>query len=238
MNYKTNLVQYFLETCNKYPKKIAIIDGVNRINFDELRDYSYSLAINISEFHNGFNQPIGVYLPKSYQTVVSNLGITMSGNSYMNLDVNTPIDRINNIVQLIQPEIIITNSVYFEKIQSICNSNFKIINIDELERVEFKFDFLQRTISNLIDTDPYCIINTSGSTGTPKGVVLNHKSLIDFTNISIDIFKLGANEIVGSLSPSVFDIYSFELSLLMFAGATIFIIPDSLAAFPIKILEL
>jgi amino acid adenylation domain-containing protein len=238
MNYKTNLVQYFLETCNKYPNKIAVIDGVNQINFDELKNYSYSLAISITNIHNGHNQPIGVYLPKSYQTVVSDLGITMSGNSYMNLDINTPIDRINNIVQLIKPLIIITNSLYFEKIQSICNSKFKIINIDELERVEFKIEFLQSTISNLIDTDPYCIINTSGSTGTPKGVVLNHKSFIDFTNISIDIFKLKESEIVGSLSPAVFDIYSFELCLMIFTGSTILIIPDNFSAFPIKILEL
>ena len=107
-NYKTNLVQYFLETCSRYPEKIAVIDGLNQVTFDELKNHSYSLSESISNIRDGYNQPIGVYLPKSYQTVVSDLGITMSGNSYMNLDVNTPIDRINNIVQLIKPVIIMS----------------------------------------------------------------------------------------------------------------------------------
>lgn len=236
-NYKTNLVQYFLETCNKYPEKIAVIDGVYQISFDELKNYSYSLAVNITNIHNGYNQPIGVYLPKSYQTVVSDLGITMSGNAYMNLDINTPIDRINNIVQLIQPVIIITNGVYFEKIQTICNSNCKIINIDKLERVEFNIDFLQRTISNLIDTDPYCIINTSGSTGTPKGVVLNHRSYINYTVWAINKFSIEENFILGVLSPVVFDHFNYEFTLMLIEGVQLVLLDNAMATFPIKLLE-
>jgi amino acid adenylation domain-containing protein len=237
-NYKTNLIQYFLETCDASPNKIAVSDGVKQINFSEIRTISYSLAQSIAEIRQDFNQPIGVYLPKSYNTIIANLGITMSGNVYMNLDINTPTDRISNILKLINPYIIITNNSYIDKIELVCDSNYHIINIDELEIVDFNLDFLQKNISNIIDTDPYCIINTSGSTGTPKGVVLNHKSFIDFTNISIDIFKLKESEIVGSLSPAVFDIYSFELCLMIFTGSTILIIPDNFSAFPIKLLEL
>jgi acyl-coenzyme A synthetase/AMP-(fatty) acid ligase len=93
-------------------------------------------------------------------------------------------------------------------------------------------------LNNLIDTDPYCIINTSGSTGTPKGVVLNHKSFIDFTEWSCETLKIGSNEIVGSLSPAVFDIYSHELCMMMSMSSTIVMLPERLSAFPIKILEM
>jgi amino acid adenylation domain-containing protein len=157
----------------------------------------------------------------------------------MNLDIKTPLDRINNIISLIEPKLIITNSMYFKQIESL-GMTLPILNIDtiDFENGLIKEEFLLNRLSKLIDTDPYCIINTSGSTGTPKGVVLNHKSFVDFIEWSVDTFKFSEDEIIGSLSPLVFDIYSYELCMLMSKGSTIVLIPDSLAAFPIKILEI
>ena len=93
-------------------------------------------------------------------------------------------------------------------------------------------------LGKLIDTDPLCIINTSGSTGTPKGVVLNHKSFFDFTEWALDTFKFDDNELMGSLSPLVFDIYSFELCMLMAKSSTLVVIPEHLSAFPASILKI
>lgn len=89
-----------------------------------------------------------------------------------------------------------------------------------------------------IDTDPRCIINTSGSTGTPKGVFLYHRSFFEFTEVSIENVKLLTHEVIGSLSPLVFDIWGFELCLLMSQGSTLLFMPEQLSAFPIKKLEL
>ena len=89
----------------------------------------------------------------------------------------------------------------------------------------------------IIDTDPLCIINTSGSTGTPKGVVLNHRSFIDFTEWSFDTMNFGDHEILGCLSPIVFDIYSYELMLMMGRGATMVLLAESYATFPVRLLQ-
>ena len=43
---------------------------------------------------------------------------------------------------------------------------------------------------------------------------------------------------MGSLSPIVFDIYSFELCMLMAKASTLVVLPGNLAAFPAKILDL
>lgn len=99
-------------------------------------------------------------------------------------------------------------------------------------------ELLDIRLQKLVDTDPLCIINTSGSTGTPKGVVLNHRSFFDFTEWALDVFKFSNDEVIGSLSPLVFDIYSFELCMLMAKGNTIVVIPEHLSAFPASILQL
>ncbi len=157
----------------------------------------------------------------------------------MNFDIKAPLERINNIISLVQPVVLITNKQYLETVKTILPDSVKICLIgDDLSFDEQQEKDCQKRLSKLIDTDPYCIINTSGSTGTPKGVVLNHRSFIDFTEWSIETLKIGDNEIIGSLSPTVFDIYSHELCMMMSKGSTIVLLPENLSAFPIKILEI
>lgn len=234
-----NIIEYFIETVNKNGSKIAVIEGENKISFKDLDTKSKVLANIISDLTGTTNKPIAVFLPKTIHSVISNISITYSGNIYMNLDVKTPIERINNIISLVEPKVIITNSTYIKQLETLGLSQI-LLNIDTIDfENELIVDrVIIERLSKLIDTDPYCIINTSGSTGTPKGVVLNHKSFVDFTEWAIDTFKFSEDEIIGSLSPLVFDIYSYELCMLMSKGNTIVLIPESLAAFPIKILEI
>lgn len=231
-----NILEYLFSTVEKYPLKTAVIEENNSISFKDLDFKARVLANEIIKEQNFINQPIAVFLPKSINSIISDIAITYSGNIYMNLDVKSPSKRIQSIIELIQPTIIITNSKYIKTLNEI-SSNSILINLDEIifnEADEVDDIYVEK----IIDTDPYCIINTSGSTGVPKGVVLNHKSFIDFTENSLDIFKFSDNEIIGSLSPSVFDIYSFELCMLMAKGSTILLIPETLSAYPIEILNL
>jgi amino acid adenylation domain-containing protein len=232
-----NIIEYFEKTVKIVPKKIAVIEGEKKISFEELSLKSKVLSLELNKL-NFFNKPIAVFLPKTIEAVIADIAITYSCNTYMNLDIKTPSTRIGNIIDLIKPEVIITNKNYANVITEI-DTKIPIILIDDFDFTEIKIsDSIEKKIENIIDSDPLCIINTSGSTGTPKGVVLNHKSFIDFTEWAIEILQITDNEVVGSLSPLVFDIYSFELCMLMAKGSTIVLLPDSLAPFPAKILSL
>jgi len=236
---KINLIENFEETVQQFSTKIAVIDGAKCITFDDLAQNSKILAGNLINVNNTLNKPIAVYLPKSIESVYSDLAITYSGNIYMNLDIKTPIERIGNIIELIEPVAIITNNKYIKVLSAIVPRDLKIVNLDEIKQNEiYDSNLIFGRLSKLIDADPYCIINTSGSTGTPKGVVLNHRSFFDFIARSQEAFNFSNDEIIGSLSPLVFDIYSYELCLLMSNGSTIVVIPDHLSAFPVSILKI
>ncbi|HEY5589100.1 MAG TPA: amino acid adenylation domain-containing protein [Candidatus Paceibacterota bacterium] len=232
-----NIIEYFEETVKTVPNKIAVVNGERKISFEELSNKAKKLAAELINL-NSVNNPIAVLLPKSIESVIADIAITYSGNAYMNLDVKTPSIRIGNIIELIKPLLVVTNENFASAIRKI-DTELPLIIIEEFDFTETdEKKLIEKTLVNLIDTDPMCIINTSGSTGTPKGVVLNHKSFIDFTEWAIETFKIKNNEVIGSLSPSVFDIYSFELCMLMAKGSTIILLPDSLAAFPAKLLEI
>ncbi|MCK9471826.1 MAG: amino acid adenylation domain-containing protein [Bacilli bacterium] len=237
---KTNILDYIDQTQKQIENRIAVVEGDKEILFKKLyRDVKVLGCLLHNKVSGIIRKPIAVYLDKSIEVIASNIGIIYSGNAYMNLDTKTPIQRTNNILDLIQPALVITNNKYVERIDGIWDKS-KILNIDLINFEEEKYcqDTLDKVRDTIIDTDPLCIINTSGSTGVPKGVVLNHRSFIDFTEWAIKATGIGKQEIVGSLSPIVFDIYSFELCMLMALGSKIVIIPDAWAAFPVKILEL
>jgi amino acid adenylation domain-containing protein len=235
---KKNILEYFFDTIKVNSNKIAIIDGDKNLTFEELEKQSKVLATELLKKKLSVNKPIAVFLPKSTESVIANIAISYSCNIYMNIDIKSPHERIKNICNLISPEIIITNSSYLKLLDGIIEPDnillFDDVNFNLLPNI----DLLQIRLKNQIDTDPLCIINTSGSTGTPKGVVLNHRSFIEFTELSLEIFDFKNNDIIGSLSPLVFDIYSFELCLLMAKGHTLVLIPEQLSAFPVSILEL
>ena len=235
---KVSLIELFEETVRKYPQKVAVIDKDREIVFSDLRGKSLQLASALMALGIGQNRPVGVFLDKSIESVYADLGILYAGDFYMNLDIKTPAERIRNILQLVEPAAIISTTRQIKPIEGIIPSTMKVILLDEAgEGADVDAADIIRRLSTIIDTDPSCIINTSGSTGTPKGVVLNHKSFFDFIDWAIDTFHFGDDLVMGSLSPIVFDIYSFELCMLMAKASTLVVLPAHLAAFPAKILE-
>ena len=235
---RIHLIQLFEETVGKYPEKTAVIDKDRTISFSDLRRQAMLTATTIAKLGISQNRPVGVFLDKSIESVYADLAILYAGDFYMNLDIKTPAERIRNILELTEPAAIISTSVQIKSIAAVIPDSVKLILLDETDN-EMAVDeqLLTNRRATVIDTDPSCIINTSGSTGTPKGVVLNHKSFFDFIDWSLETFGFGDDLVMGSLSPIVFDIYSFELCMLMTKASTLVVLPAHLAAFPAKILE-
>ena len=235
---KVSLIELFEETVKNNPQKVAVIDKDREITFSDLHKKSLWLASLLMAQNIDQNRPVGVFLDKSIESVYADLGILYAGDFYMNLDIKTPAERIRNIIQLVGPAAIISTTRQIKPIEGIFPPSVKVILLDEAdETAEVDAVAIVRRLSTIIDTDPSCIINTSGSTGTPKGVVLNHKSFFDFIDWALDTFHFGDDLVMGSLSPIVFDIYSFELCMLMAKASTLVVLPAHLAAFPAKILE-
>lgn len=231
-----NWIDIFRRTVADNEEKIAVIHGDKQITFAELNIKSIQIANMIREKTGEINRPVAVLLPKSIDVVYSDIGITYSHNIFSNLDIKTPKERLNNIINAIKPVGVITDTngtQLLELTEDVFTINIDSVDLDTEPKEE---EILER-LENQIDTDPFCIINTSGSTGTPKGVVLNHKSFFDFMEWSLDTFHFSPDEVIGALSPVVFDIYDYEICLMMAKGATIVLLDAGLAAFPAKLLQ-
>lgn len=234
---KTHLLDYFEATAAERKEAVAVRHNCQEISFSDLQDKARKMGTHLVARTKGVtNTPIAVFLPKEINTVIADLGIMYSSNPFMNLDVKTPKERIMNIFALVKPAAVITSRKFAKALEGV---EMPVILTDEPEWQETIADpaLLISRRADLIDTDPFCLINTSGSTGTPKGVVLNHRSFFDFMAVSNERFGFDGSEIMGSLSPVVFDIYDFELCMLMVNGSQLVLLDAMLAAFPARLLE-
>ena len=130
---KINLIEYFLETLGKFPNRTAIIDGERQLTFSEVDVKARQLAKVIVDTTNCKCRPVAMFLPKSVESLVTDLAITYSGNVYMNLDVKNPSERLGNILDLIRPVAIVTSSRFMHIMESMTNVGVRVINIDEID---------------------------------------------------------------------------------------------------------
>jgi amino acid adenylation domain-containing protein len=88
-----------------------------------------------------------------------------------------------------------------------------------------------------IDSDLAYILFTSGSTGNPKGVMLSHLNSLTFVNSAYDFFQIEKDDRFSNVCPLHFDMSVFDLFVAFKAGATVVIIPETTAIFPVKLAE-
>lgn len=210
------------------PQKVSFVDSNGSITYSKLDELSDILASKILDL-NIQKSPILIILPKGINAIISFFAVLKSGNFYTIIDENMPLERINKIIQKLNPALLITN----KDLNS--NLNLKTIYIDELS--SFKIDTKILNSVKIIDTDLAYVLFTSGSTGEPKGVSISHKSLIDFIIACTNDLAIDDTHIIANQAPFYFDLSVFDIYVNIYARATTHILPSSIFAFPLKALE-
>ena len=228
--HKINIAAQFIETAEFYPDKIALIYNEERYTFDKLKRLCCTVSFSLKKIIDS-GTIVAVFLKKKSDVVVCDLGILLSGNCFMNLDVTTPKERVRNVINQTQPSIVIADKECETEVSEIY-SDYILLDALLDPTDEDINGFVER-----IDTDPFCIINTSGTTGTPKSVVLNHRSFVDFMSWADSVYRFTSVERIASLSPVIFDIYVCELCMMIYFASTLILIPAKLVVFPYRLLQ-
>jgi amino acid adenylation domain-containing protein len=233
-----SVLEYLEEKAlREHASAIAVVDGDELYTFSQIASLARKCSFLIDGLVEDKSQPIAVYLPKSVWTIIADLGVLYSGNIYANLDLRTPAARQKKILDNVAPVLIITDSQSRTALRDLGVDDHRILCVEDIADANVAPSYSPAGWQSRIDTDPMCLISTSGSTGVPKSVVMHHRSVIDFIDWVTGRFPFDENTVIGSLSPFYFDIYTLELYVALARGCRIVIVPESLAAFPVKLVE-
>ena len=234
MRLRTGYYPLFRETAERLADAPAVTEPGGSLTFAELLARETALAARLGSVAPGaVGRPIAVLLPKCADGVAADLAALHTGNAYMNLDPAVPTERLGNILRQSAPAAAFTDAKGAARLAE-AGWEGPVVRTDMAD--EGAPTEAPDGWRRVIDTDPHCLINTSGSTGTPKCVALCHRSFFDFMDCVEETWGLGQPLTMGSLSPAIFDIYSFELCHLMTYGSRLALIPQAWAMFPAKIL--
>lgn len=234
---KNSVLSWLDETAKRLPNKLALQDISGNITYQEYRSKSLAIAYKIVELNKGeMKKPIVVYLEKGKEVLVSFMGVAYSGCFYSPIDTEMPPSRVNKILEVLKPEIVITTNklkTNFEKF----NFYGSYIIYEETICSEEDETAVKPYTEKIVDTDLLYVLFTSGSTGVPKGVSICHRSVIDYIDWVTETFNITQKDTFGNQAPFYFDNSILDIYSCMKMGATLNIIPKKLFFQPVPLLE-
>lgn len=236
MNSTVNLLN---QAAEKYGKKIAYEDEWESISFVQLKEKAMIIGTRLLNETKASTTiaPVIVYIPKSVKCIVSYMGTLYSGNPYVPVDSNIPLTRLQKIINNLNPGAIITDSEHIEKLNGIDIGETKVYLYEEISTGQKDEVLIEKTVSQVIDTDPIYIMYTSGSTGEPKGVTIPHRGVVDYAKWVVEVFSFDENTVMANQAPFYFDNSVFEIYGCLLCGGKMVLIPEVLMMFPLKLPE-
>lgn len=232
-----SILTWLNKTGECFADKTAIVDAGGSITYGEYKSKSQAIARKIIEINNGdIKKPVVVYLEKGKEVLVAFMGIAYSGCFYSPIDVDMPKSRVDKILEVLKPEIVITSRELQSSFAEFDFSGnyiiYEDISIDSMDEA-----IVAPVTSRIVDTDLLYVLFTSGSTGVPKGVSICHRSVIDYTDWVTDTFGITEEDTFGNQAPFYFDNSILDIYSCLKTGATLYIIPKKLFFQPVPLLE-
>src|SRR5712671_1527525 len=236
--------QLLTKSVSRFPNKAAVVARGHSITYKELDERSNQLAHLLQGRGVRKGDRVGLYFPKSVESVISMLGVLKAGGVYVPLDPQAPPDRIGYIIENCGIRVLITN---YEKRRGLDAATLARLELSVLTNPELKssngggvvpWGMLQEFPAGhgpavaLTETDLAYILYTSGSTGRPKGVMLSHQNALTFVEWCAETFRIRSEDRLSNHAPLHFDLSVFDVYNSIEAGATLYLITEDLALFP------
>lgn len=232
-NLDTTISDIFEKAVKKYEKKIACYYIDEIITYSELNKLANRIAHWIISHKLVGNKIVGVMMKRSIEMEATLLGILKSGNAYMPIGVDFPIDRTLYMANDGEIEVLIVN-YYDEKIEDISKNGVNVIHISKILEEEKKEDnpSIKKASSDLM-----YVLYTSGSTGRPKGVMIHNDSVINRLCWMVEHYNFNETDVILQKTPYTFDVSVWELFGWFFQGGKLCLLEHNMQRDPYAIVE-
>lgn len=230
-DHTKTVIDYFEEQVKKTPDNIALIFGETTFTYKELNERINSLAHYL--INSGIKQHdiVGIMLHRSPEMIIGIIATLKIGATYLPIDPEYPIDRINYMLSDSDAKNIL---VHNSTLNLLNNTDYNIININ-LESNIYT-NYTSNPGIKINPNDLIYVIYTSGSTGNPKGVMITHKNINNFVLSEKKLIDFSPSKTMVSVTTICFDIFALELWCSLTSGMKLVLASDAEQSSP-KLLQ-
>ncbi len=225
-----NVLEWLECTVESVPQKIAFDDTEVTITFSELRDTAQKIASGILGYVEP-RQTVAVLAGRNAKTPAIYLSAVYAGCCYAPLDPESPAERLQNILEHTQPDLLLTDRENMEMAKQL-DIHAPVLSVEELIKTDVEDERLAVIREQSCLDDPLYIIFTSGSSGIPKGVITSQQSLICYIEAYSSVTGVNRDDVLGCQSPLSYIAAIRDIYLPVKHGATTVILPKKLFSLP------
>jgi amino acid adenylation domain-containing protein len=212
------------------PGKTAVISQNKTITYQALNQRAEQMAHDLRQLGVGPDVIVGIFLERSIDMVVSLLAVLKAGGAYLPLDPAYPLDRLSYMLADAQSPVLITESSLnlTEALTKDLPQAIHVYLVDEPPQ-NGRYHSNNGSARTATSQNLAYVIYTSGSTGKPKGVQIPHQAVVNFLLSMQREPGLTAEDHLLSVTTLSFDIAVLELYLPLITGATVTLVPRTVA---------
>ncbi len=214
--FEGGLVSKFWDIAKENPDLIAISDGKVKYTYGEFADRIDRTAFKLIEAGVKPGDVVAILMQRSAATVESIFAILKVGGTYLPLDENSPIRRLEYMLSDSGCRLILSQQELIDRLKNTFSNhfNYQLLAIDDRTEGSNKVEI---KISQ--QNENAYIIYTSGTSGRPKGVLVKRENVLNQVyGLNEKIFaNLGENKNFGLVSS-----FSFDAHVQLTFGALLF----------------
>ena len=219
------LSERLAEACARHADSVALIHAGRSVSYGALAASANRLARYLISKGVGPETIVPIAVEPSVERIVAMVGVLFAGGAYLPLDIDSPPERIKNLLDQTNAPLLLSSPSVSEKL-SLAGRDDLIVLGDAALKIQLDalsglpLDRAERDAVLKPENLAY-VIYTSGSTGRPKGVGVSHGAICTSLDWIVEELGLSARDRVVHRCDYTFDVSVWEIFTTLSMGGVL-----------------